>query len=110
MSSDYEYEPRVTPIHNSLNEIHTFMGAPKAITVMTLTFGAAFVVAFKSWLFVPLFTFIALKLLAYISQRDQMQGKVFVRRVQLSDYYDPWPKPKQKRGSRPLGFGRGVLR
>ncbi|MDN0082490.1 VirB3 family type IV secretion system protein [Crenobacter sp. SG2305] len=103
-----QYQPRISPLHRSLNEIATIGGVEKRLAILNGTLTAALLFGSK---FLPS-VLIGVGIHAFFrkfTKHDPLLVKIYMKWIKQGIEYDPWHHVTQKRGARPHGFGRGNL-
>lgn len=103
-----DYEARYCTVHRSLNEEKTLAGAERGLVIVNVTVAGAVVMAFESWLWVPV-AFMIHAFLVWLHKQDPLIRKIYLRYNRQKDRYDPWPHAMDTLNSRPDGFDKGNL-
>lgn len=102
-------EARVSPLHYSLMEtVPTFAGAEKSLAVANIAFTLAFVMAAQIWQWALVGPVIHV-LLVWLTKRDPLTRKIYIRYRRQGLVYDPWPRAGTQFNPRPQGFCQGAL-
>lgn len=100
---------RISPLHASLNEtVQIMAGAEKSLAAANLAFTLAFVMAARVYWWAIAGAVIHM-FLVWLTKRDPLTRKIYVRYRRQGLTYDPWPSRWQRRNVRPAGFSAGAL-
>lgn len=104
----FDYVPRATRVYRCLNEVKSLAGGERGLVIANVTLGAATVMGFKTFLWLPFAFFIHL-FLVWMYKKDPMSRLIYIRYNSQTDRYDPWPQDDTEVNSRPEGFDKGNL-
>lgn len=103
-----DYVPRYTRVYRCLNEVKSLAGGERGLVISNTTLAAATVMAFKSFLWLPIAVGIQ-AFLVWLYKKDPMSRLIYIRYNAQADRYDPWPSADTEVNSRPDGFDKGNL-
>lgn len=102
-------DSRCNPLHYSLMEtVPLLAGAEKSLAAANLAFTLAFVMAAQVWQWILMGPIIHL-FLVWLTKKDPLSRKIYIRYMRQGKRYDPWPHEGRQFNPRPDGFCRGVL-
>ena len=99
---------RRSRVHRSLIEPQLIAGVEKPFAVVNFTLAVVFVAELHLWFYLPIGVGAHL-VLRHLTRRDPFTRAAYIRYNRQADAYDPWPHARMRRGTRPPGWGRGVL-
>lgn len=91
-----------------METVPTLAGAEKSLAAANLAITLAFVMAVGIWQW-ALVGPVVHAFLVWLTKRDPLSRKIYIRYRRQGDRYDPWPATGGQFNPRPRGFCQGVL-
>ncbi|MBZ0296172.1 MAG: VirB3 family type IV secretion system protein [Anaerolineae bacterium] len=99
---------RVSKVFSVIEKPLLLGGADFHLELINIAVLVFMLMVLRLWQWIPM-TYLIHLMLKQVARRDHHSRKIYIRYSLQADRYEPWASPRQKRGMRPSGFGRGEL-